>query len=174
MTTAVPDLTQDSHERLMPQITGYHHLNVTVTDVARSAAWYTEVLGFTTVKEFERDGYIKVVMAHPGSRTMFGLTGHGARALCADLVTIGFLQVQFVGADTQHLGEPPLITGVGVEGREARCRPARRRRPESPPAHEPTATPSGARQVRAGRSPTWSRGSWRGLLRPSRGPNRSA
>lgn len=80
MTTAVPDLTQDSHERLMPQITGYHHLNVTVTDVARSAAWYTEVLGFTTVKEFERDGYIKVVMAHPGSRTMFGLTGHGARA----------------------------------------------------------------------------------------------
>lgn len=80
MTTTSPDLTQDRHQRVRPQITGYHHLSVTVTDVARSTAWYMEVLGFTKVKEFERDGYTKVVMVHPGSGVSFGLTGHGARA----------------------------------------------------------------------------------------------
>jgi len=80
MTAAMPELTQDRQERAQPEITGYHHLNVTVTDVARSTAWYTEVLGFTKLKEFERDGFTKVVMVHPGSRISFGLTGHGARA----------------------------------------------------------------------------------------------
>jgi glyoxylase I family protein len=80
MTTAGTDVTQDQRERLLPQITGYHHLNVTVTDVTRSTEWYTEVLGFTKLKEFEKDGFTKVVLVHPGSRTVFGLTGHGAKA----------------------------------------------------------------------------------------------
>ena len=55
-----------------------------------------------------RHGYGRCVFAHQAGPAIASTEG----ALCADLVTIGFLQVQFVGADTQHLGEPPLITGV--------------------------------------------------------------
>ena len=64
----------------MPEISGYHHVNLTVTDVDESAAWHTEVLGFTKLKDFERDGFRKVVLVHPASGTAFGFTGHGARA----------------------------------------------------------------------------------------------
>jgi glyoxylase I family protein len=64
----------------MPQISGYHHLSLTVTDLDKSTAWWTEVLGFEVFTRFERDGMTKVVMRHPGSGAYFSLTGHGQRA----------------------------------------------------------------------------------------------
>lgn len=64
----------------MPEIAGYHHLSLTVTDVDTSTAWWTEVLGFEVFRRFERDGMTKVVMRHPASRIYFSLTGHGERA----------------------------------------------------------------------------------------------
>lgn len=63
----------------MPEITGYHHLSLTVRDVARSTAWWKEVLGFEVFRQFERDGMTKVVMRHPASGAWFSLTGHGGR-----------------------------------------------------------------------------------------------
>jgi catechol 2,3-dioxygenase-like lactoylglutathione lyase family enzyme len=64
----------------MPQITGYHHVNLTVTDITRSTEWHTRVLGFTMVKQVERDGMVKVLLRHPATGIMFGFTGHGPRA----------------------------------------------------------------------------------------------
>jgi catechol 2,3-dioxygenase-like lactoylglutathione lyase family enzyme len=63
----------------MPDLTGYDHLNLTVADPTRSAAWYTEVLGFEVVLEREVHGMRKVVMRHAGGLVL-GLTGHGDRA----------------------------------------------------------------------------------------------
>lgn len=63
----------------MPEIDGYHHLSLTVTDLERSTVWWTEVLGFSVFRRFERDGMTKVVMRHPGSGAYFSLTGHGTR-----------------------------------------------------------------------------------------------
>ena len=63
----------------MPAIAGYHHLSVTVTDIERSTAWYTEVLGFTKARDFERDGFRKVLLVHPSSGTVFGFTDHRDR-----------------------------------------------------------------------------------------------
>ena len=64
----------------MPEITGYHHLSLTVTDLDKSTAWWTEVIGFSVTDRFERDGMTKVVLRHPASGTRFSLTGHGERA----------------------------------------------------------------------------------------------
>lgn len=37
------------------------------------------MLGFTKVKDFEGDGFRKVLLVHPASRTGFGFTDHQAR-----------------------------------------------------------------------------------------------
>lgn len=63
----------------MAEITGYHHLSLTVPDVGKSAAWYSQVLGFVRLTELEGDGFRKIVLMHPASRTGFAVTEHGAR-----------------------------------------------------------------------------------------------
>ncbi len=63
----------------MPQISGYHHVALTVTDVDKSSDWYTTVLGFGKLKDFERGGFRKVLLIHPASGTALGLTDHKAR-----------------------------------------------------------------------------------------------
>ena len=64
----------------MPAISGYHHVNLTVTDIEKSTAWYTEVMGFSKLRDFERDGFRKVILVHPASGVAFGFTDHGAKA----------------------------------------------------------------------------------------------
>lgn len=63
----------------MPDITGVHHINFTVLDLKKSAAWYAEVLGLTRFLELEDTGQgAKVLFTHPGSRLMIGLTAHAS------------------------------------------------------------------------------------------------
>lgn len=63
----------------MPELTGYHHVNLSVPDATASARWYGDVLGLVTVREGVVDGMTKVVMtARCG--LFLGLTGHGQRA----------------------------------------------------------------------------------------------
>jgi glyoxylase I family protein len=64
----------------MPEITGYHHVSITVTDLEKSTAFWTEVVGFELFRRFERDGMTKVVLRDPQSGAYFSLTGHGRRA----------------------------------------------------------------------------------------------
>lgn len=64
--------------RAVPTLTGFHHLGLTVRDVAASEAWYREVLGF--VRAFVEphgtgDGYA-VVMTRPGTGLFVGLDHH--------------------------------------------------------------------------------------------------
>jgi glyoxylase I family protein len=63
----------------MPEITGYHHLSLTVNDLDKSTSWWAEVLGFEVLTRFERDGMTKVVMRHPACGAYFSLTDHGER-----------------------------------------------------------------------------------------------
>ena len=62
----------------MPEISGYHHLNLTVPDLERSAAWYTSVLGFQRAMELQGEGWRKVLLMQPQSRLVLGLTAHAA------------------------------------------------------------------------------------------------
>ena len=59
---------------------GVHHLNFSVTDLERSAAWYRETLGLTPGWEMEdTEGRgRKVVLLHPGSALRIVLSLHSA------------------------------------------------------------------------------------------------
>lgn len=63
----------------MTEVLGYHHVNLSVTDLDASIGWYTKVLGLTERFRGEVDGMTKAVLAGPGGIAL-GLTAHGTLA----------------------------------------------------------------------------------------------
>ena len=62
----------------MPEISGIHHVSVTVTDIERSVLWYCEVLGLTKLMEEphpDGTGYA-VVLGKPDWSMCVGLHVH--------------------------------------------------------------------------------------------------
>jgi catechol 2,3-dioxygenase-like lactoylglutathione lyase family enzyme len=65
----------------MPSITGFHHVKLPVSDVARSRDWYERVLGFTVDIEFVEDGVLRGVgLAHEGMSVQIALRHDPDRA----------------------------------------------------------------------------------------------
>jgi glyoxylase I family protein len=65
-------------ETITPHFEGIHHINFSVTDLDRSAAWYQDVLGLTPgweMPDVEGRGQ-KVVLLQPGSQFRFVLSYH--------------------------------------------------------------------------------------------------
>lgn len=56
-------------------VAGYHHVSLTVTDLARSMRWYEQVLGARKVADRTGEGWIRSVMRSDGGLTV-GLTVH--------------------------------------------------------------------------------------------------
>lgn len=61
-----------------PELVGYHHLGLTVRDVAASEAWYAETLGLVRafVEKHDNDTGFAVVMTRPGTSFFLGLDHH--------------------------------------------------------------------------------------------------
>ncbi len=57
-------------------ITGYHHLSLTVTDLAASVAWYRDLFGLQQVMEEKHDGGRGVVLMQPEAGLFLGLHEH--------------------------------------------------------------------------------------------------
>jgi glyoxylase I family protein len=49
----------------MPEIRGFSHVSLSVTDHERSARWYEEVFGFATIEKLDEPDYEESVMLHP-------------------------------------------------------------------------------------------------------------
>jgi catechol 2,3-dioxygenase-like lactoylglutathione lyase family enzyme len=49
----------------MPEIIGFSHVDLTVTNCERSADWWAEVLGFTLVHQVRGESFECKAMAHP-------------------------------------------------------------------------------------------------------------
>lgn len=60
----------------MPAFTSLSHLDLSVTDVERSADWYCEVLGVRRVRRADLDNRIMVVLLHEESGLIIGLNQH--------------------------------------------------------------------------------------------------
>jgi catechol 2,3-dioxygenase-like lactoylglutathione lyase family enzyme len=62
------------------ELSGVHHLGLTVTDVDRSARWYQDVLGFREVGRLggPSDERRKVFLRHDGLSIRLGLVEHRA------------------------------------------------------------------------------------------------
>lgn len=65
--------------RNVPQISGGHHIALTVTDRARSEKWYSEVLGFERVFESDDDDVSSAILVHPGCGWAVGLREYRQR-----------------------------------------------------------------------------------------------
>jgi catechol 2,3-dioxygenase-like lactoylglutathione lyase family enzyme len=64
----------------MPDLTGIHHVSVTVSDIERSAPWYSEVLGLAELMEEKHPdgaGY-GVVLGKPDWSMCVGIHTHDA------------------------------------------------------------------------------------------------
>ena len=62
----------------MPDITGIHHVSITVTDLERSVPWYSEVLGLTKLMDEphpDDEGYA-IVLGKPDWSMCVGLHTH--------------------------------------------------------------------------------------------------
>src|SRR5687768_5661404 len=57
----------------MPEINGAHHIALTVTDVDRSAAWYSDLLGLQELMRGGDDQVSFAVLAHPASGWVLGV-----------------------------------------------------------------------------------------------------
>jgi len=66
----------------MPDITGFGHVDLSVTDLDRSEAWYTKVLGAKRViaQRVDDPGYEVRVFVEPQSMTLFALFRHDRNA----------------------------------------------------------------------------------------------
>src|SRR5690348_1133957 len=64
----------------MPDFTGVNHIALTVRDLHRSVAWYTDLLGLQKVGELSDEGGrgAKVLLRHPSSELVIVLCAHQA------------------------------------------------------------------------------------------------
>lgn len=60
----------------MPEFTGISHLDLSVTDVEKSSAWYCEVLGLRRARRADLDNRIMIVHVHDTSGLIIGLIQH--------------------------------------------------------------------------------------------------
>jgi glyoxylase I family protein len=91
-------------------IAGIDHIGLTVADVDRSARWYEDVLGFTTVGRQEEEGASglrkMVFMTCPGLATAFGFVSHQSSAGAAfDETVAGLDHLSFQLADRAEIDD---------------------------------------------------------------------
>lgn len=78
MTTAIPQTSQvEPPARPGAPLVGFHHVSLTVTDLAASESWYGQVLGMERVMvEPHADGGTTVVLSRPDTAVFVGLAQH--------------------------------------------------------------------------------------------------
>lgn len=64
----------------MPKFASVSHLDLSVSDVERSARWYCEVLGLRRIARSDLDNRIMVVLRHDDSGLIIGLNQHSEPA----------------------------------------------------------------------------------------------
>ena len=60
----------------MPSFSTISHLDLTVSDAERSAAWYVETLGLRRARRADLDNRIMIVLVHPATGLVIGLNQH--------------------------------------------------------------------------------------------------
>lgn len=82
--------------------------SLTVSDLARSLAWYRDVVGFTISREFERDGRLRAVSLVAGTVRILLTQDDGAKGTDRDF-GVGFSLMLVTGQDiddvARHVAE---------------------------------------------------------------------
>ncbi len=105
----------------MPDITGFGHVDLSVTDLDRSEGWYTKVLGAKRVaaQRVDDPGYEVRVFVEPQSMTLFALFRHDGNAqqpTSFDFNRSGLDHVALAVADLESLEAwQQHLTALGIE-----------------------------------------------------------
>jgi glyoxylase I family protein len=103
----------------VPEPTSFHHVTLTVTDLARSVAWYEQALRLNKIADREGDGWTRALLRAP-SGLIIGLTEHaGGNAddhfdptrVGLDHLSIGCADRSGVEAWAAHLDEVGVAHG---------------------------------------------------------------
>jgi glyoxylase I family protein len=88
----------------MPQLKGISHVELTVSDSERSAAWWQDVMGFTVVREFRGESFEGRVMVHPSGAGVCVVThDETQKADAFDEQRVGLDHLSFQVADSDEL-----------------------------------------------------------------------
>ena len=111
----------------MSVIVGFHHVALTVRDLATSAEWYRTVLGLEEL--FREDGEQRqaVIFGFPGGGHAVGLVTHRRGAAAFDPTVTGLDHLAFNRADAIRPGSVARTAGSKRAWRtpaSSTCRPA--------------------------------------------------
>ena len=87
----------------MPQLKSFSHIDLTVSDRERAAAWWQDVMGFTAVSRFRGDSFDVVSLAHPAGLVVSVVTHDVPLDGAFDERHIGLDHLSFEVADRNEL-----------------------------------------------------------------------
>jgi catechol-2,3-dioxygenase len=87
----------------MPDLVGFSHVELTVTDCQKSAAWYQEVLGFKQMAHSEEETFEVVAMMHPSGAVVDVMTHHETPAERFDERRVGLDHLSMQVSDRAEL-----------------------------------------------------------------------
>lgn len=101
----------------MPEFTGVSHIDLSVSDVEKSAAWYVETLGLRRVRRADLDNRVMVVLLHEPTGLVIGLNQHHTPSADSfDERTPGLDHLGFTVAEREELHRwQEHLEGLGVE-----------------------------------------------------------
>jgi catechol-2,3-dioxygenase len=95
---------ESAQSDVMPELMGFSHIDLTVSDCARAAAWWQEVLGFTLVHQARIEAHEVRTMVHPSGLAVTVLTHDGtAKSDAFDERRVGLDHLAFRVADRDEL-----------------------------------------------------------------------
>jgi glyoxylase I family protein len=87
----------------MPELKGFSHIDLTVSDRERAAAWWQDVMGFTAVSRWRGDSFDAITLMHPSGLVVSVMTHDVPASGAFDERRIGLDHIAFQVADRDEL-----------------------------------------------------------------------
>ena len=87
----------------MPELKGFSHIDLTVSDRERAATWWQDVMGFTVVSRWRGDSFDVITLMHPCGLVVSVMTHDVPVCRAFDERRIGLDHIAFQVADRDEL-----------------------------------------------------------------------
>ncbi|HUO36390.1 MAG TPA: VOC family protein [Mycobacterium sp.] len=88
---------------VMPELKCFSHIDLTVSDRERAAAWWHDVMGFTVVSRWRGDTFDVITLMHPSGLVVSVMTHDAPESGAFDKRRIGLDHLAFQVADRDEL-----------------------------------------------------------------------